>query len=150
MVNVTKVTPVGAYVTLLEYGNIEVWIFKGVYSHFCSWNEIIFVLQGMILSSELSRRRIRSMNKLIRVGRNEVVMVLRVDEEKGYIDLSKRRVNPEDIVLCEDRFDDFFIIDHIYHTYHVYHVYVDTPKLRLWILWCTGVVRGFRYQWRGF
>jgi len=71
------------------------------------------------------------MNKLIRVGRNEVVMVLRVDEEKGYIDLSKRRVNPEDIVLCEDRFDDFFIIDHIYHTYHVYHVYVDTPKLRL-------------------
>ncbi len=37
----------------------------------------------MILSSEFSRRRIRSVNKLIRVGREEVVVVLRVDKEKG-------------------------------------------------------------------
>lgn len=58
----------------------------------------------MILLSELSRRRIRSIQKLIRVGRNEVVVVLRVDKEKGYIDLSKRRVSPEDITKCEERF----------------------------------------------
>ena len=51
----------GAYVKLLEYDNID----------------------GMILLSELSRRRIRSIQKLIRVGRNEVVVVLRVDREKG-------------------------------------------------------------------
>lgn len=37
----------------------------------------------MILLSELSRRRIRSIQKLIRVGRNEVVMVMRIDKEKG-------------------------------------------------------------------
>lgn len=37
----------------------------------------------MILLSELSRRRIRSINKLIRIGRNEVVVVMRVDQEKG-------------------------------------------------------------------
>ena len=73
----------GAYVKLLEYDNID----------------------GMILLSELSRRRIRSIQKLIRVGRNEVVVVLRVDKEKGYIDLSKRRVSPEDIVKCEERFN---------------------------------------------
>ena len=65
----------GAYVKLLEYDNID----------------------GMILLSELSRRRIRSIQKLIRIGRNEVVVVLRVDKEKGYIDLSKRRVSAEDI-----------------------------------------------------
>src|ERR1700761_7682102 len=59
----------------------------------------------MILLSELSRRRIRSIQKLIRVGRNEVVVVLRVDKEKGYIDLSKRRVSPEDIVKCEERYN---------------------------------------------
>lgn len=58
----------------------------------------------MILLSELSRRRIRSINKLIRVGRNEVVVVIRVDKEKGYIDLSKRRVSPEEILKCEDKF----------------------------------------------
>lgn len=40
----------------------------------------------MILLSELSRRRIRSIQKLIRVGRNEVVVVLRVDKEKGNVD----------------------------------------------------------------
>lgn len=80
-------------------------------------------IEGMILLSELSRRRIRSITKLIKVGpglmafcadgqmlrvtrtnvhaglcvclqvgRQEPVMVLRVDKEKGYIDLSKRYV----------------------------------------------------------
>ncbi|KAH7877656.1 eukaryotic translation initiation factor 2 subunit alpha [Lentinula edodes] len=50
--------------------------------------------EGMILLSELSRR----------LGRNEVVVVLHVDKEKGYIDLSKRRVSPEDITKCEERY----------------------------------------------
>lgn len=83
MVNVRNIADLGAYVALLEYNNIE----------------------GLILLSELSRRRIRSINKLIRVGRNEVAMVLRVDKEKGYIDLSKRRVSPEDVAACEDRYN---------------------------------------------
>jgi transcriptional accessory protein Tex/SPT6 len=59
----------------------------------------------MILLSELSRRRIRSINKLLRVGKNEVVMVIRVDKEKGYIDLSKRRVSAEDIRRTDERFN---------------------------------------------
>ncbi|KAI9793243.1 MAG: eukaryotic translation initiation factor 2 subunit alpha [Peltula sp. TS41687] len=83
MVNVKQIAEMGAYVKLMEYDNID----------------------GMILLSELSRRRIRSIQKLIRVGRNEVVVVLRVDKEKGYIDLSKRRVSPEDIVKCEERYN---------------------------------------------
>lgn len=82
MVNVRSIAEMGAYVDLLEYNDIE----------------------GMILLSELSRRRIRSINKLIRIGRNECVVVIRVDKEKGYIDLSKRRVSPEDIVRCEEKF----------------------------------------------
>lgn len=32
-------------------------------------------------------------------------MVMRVDKEKGYIDLSKRRVDPEDVVKCEERYN---------------------------------------------
>ncbi len=78
-----QIAEMGAYVKLLEYDNID----------------------GMILLSELSRRRIRSIQKLIRVGRNEVVVVLRVDKEKGYIDLSKRRVSAEDVVKCEERYN---------------------------------------------
>jgi len=34
-----------------------------------------------------------------------VVMVIRVDREKGYIDLSKRRVSAEDVIKAEDRFN---------------------------------------------
>ncbi|BGP37456.1 hypothetical protein JCM10450v2_001363 [Rhodotorula kratochvilovae] len=83
MVQVKQIQEMGAYVKLLEYDNIE----------------------GMILLSELSRRRIRSIQKLIRVGRNEVVVVMRVDKEKGYIDLSKRRVSPEDVIKCEERYN---------------------------------------------
>lgn len=61
MCQVRQIAEMGAYVKLLEYDNAE----------------------GMILLSELSRRRIRSIQKLVRVGRNEVVVVLRVDKEKG-------------------------------------------------------------------
>ena len=43
----------------------------------------IFFIKGMILLSELSRRRIRSIAKLIRVNRSEVAMVIRCDQEKG-------------------------------------------------------------------
>lgn len=82
MVNVLSIAEMGAYVRLLEYNNIE----------------------GMILLSELSRRRIRSINKLIRVGRDECVVVIRVDKEKGYIDLSKRRVSVEEAKKCENRY----------------------------------------------
>lgn len=77
----------------------------------------------MILLSELSRRRIRSINKLIRVGRTEIVVVLRVDKEKGYIDLSKRRVSPEDIVRAEEKFNKskavHSIMRHVSETCHV-------------------------------
>jgi len=81
MVQVRSIAEMGAYVSLLEYGGIE----------------------GMILLSELSRRRIRSVQKLIKVGRQEPVMVLRVDKEKGYIDLSKRRVGQEDLAVSIKR-----------------------------------------------
>ena len=67
----------------------------------------------MILLSELSRRRIRSVQKLIRVGRNEVVVVMRVDPDKGYIDLSKRRVSAEEVVKCEEQYEKGKAVDSI-------------------------------------
>ena len=48
--------------------------------------------------------RFRSINKLIRVGRTEPVVVIRVDKDKGYIDLSKRRVSKEDIERCTEKY----------------------------------------------
>eukprot|EP01083_Nonionella_stella_P283383 964520_1 len=83
VVQVKSIVDMGAYCSLLEYNGIE----------------------GMILMSELSRRRIRSVNRLIRVGRQEIVAVLRVNKEKGYIDLSKKRVSPEEVLLIEEKWN---------------------------------------------
>ena len=100
MVNVQSIAEMGAYVRLLEYNNIE----------------------GMILLSELSRRRIRSINKLIRVGRDECVVVIRVDKEKGYIDLSKRRVSQEEAKLCENKYSKAKCVHSILrHTVELLH-----------------------------
>jgi len=82
VVRVNKVEEFGAYVTLLEYNNIE----------------------AMILSSEVSRKRIRSIHKHLRIGKQDVMQVLRVDKEKGYIDLSKKYVTEDDITAATDRF----------------------------------------------
>lgn len=107
MVCVKQIAEMGAYVKLLEYNDIE----------------------GMILLSELSRRRIRSINKLIRVGRDECVVVIRVDKEKGYIDLSKRRVAPEDAKKCENRYSKakcvHSILRHAVELLHLEKVEVD-------------------------
>jgi ribosomal protein S1 len=101
MVEVKNIADMGAYVSLLEYKGIE----------------------GMILLSELSRRRIRSINKLIRVGKVEVAMVMRVDKEKGYIDLSKRRVASE--VSVSHTYIRTYM--HTYmHTYKYTYIYIHT------------------------
>jgi len=80
---VKDIGEMGAYAKLLEFNDKE----------------------GMILMSELSRRRIRSVNKLVRIGRDEYVVVLRADTEKGYIDLSKRRTNQEDYEMALNRYE---------------------------------------------
>ena len=59
MVKVNTVEDIGAYVSLLEYGGIE----------------------GMIALSELTKRKIRSLNKVLQVGSVEAVAVLSVDKE---------------------------------------------------------------------
>ena len=72
----------GVYVTLLEYGDLE----------------------GLILPNELSKRRYRSILKLVRVGHQEVAAVIKVDEKKRYIDLSKKRVSNKDVAIALDRY----------------------------------------------
>ncbi|KAJ1736766.1 hypothetical protein H4S06_002888 [Coemansia sp. BCRC 34490] len=82
MVRIVRIAEVGAYVALEEYNDTE----------------------GVILMKELSKRRIRSVQKLVRIGRREAAVVQRVDKEKSYIDLSKSKVTTEEAVQCNDKY----------------------------------------------
>ncbi len=70
-VEVQNVNDLGADVKLLEFGETK----------------------GMLPNSELSHRRIRSF--LLRVGRIEIVSVIRVNGKAGHIELSKKRVTSQ-------------------------------------------------------
>ncbi|MEW5896767.1 MAG: S1 RNA-binding domain-containing protein [Nanoarchaeota archaeon] len=67
---VTKLFPNSVFVDLLEYDD-----------------------SGMIHISEISPGRIRNLRDFVSIGRQIVCKVLRIDREKGHIDLSLRRVN---------------------------------------------------------
>jgi len=74
MVRVKRLEANEAFVQLLEYDDHE----------------------AMVQYTELSNRRVRSAREHIRDGKLEVMEVLRVDEAKGYIDLSRKRVTDND------------------------------------------------------
>lgn len=67
---ITKIQPNSVFVGLDEYG-----------------------LSGMIHISEISPGRIRNLRDFVKEGKKVVCVVLRVNRERGYIDLSLRRVN---------------------------------------------------------
>jgi translation initiation factor 2 subunit 1 len=78
MVQVKSIEDMGAYVQLVCTRRLNT---DGQVAD--SWQLEYDNIEGMILLSELSRRRIRSVQKILRVGRNEVVVVMRVDPDKG-------------------------------------------------------------------
>jgi translation initiation factor 2 subunit 1 len=71
---VVKVNPFSAFVSLDEYGKKE----------------------GMIHISEIAGKWVRDIRKFVRVGQKVVVMVMRLDKEKGHITLSLKRVKKYD------------------------------------------------------
>jgi len=72
----------GAYAVLLEYENME----------------------GYLLSTEVTKKRVKLVNKYMKVGKQEPMMVIRVDRDKRYIDLSKKKVLAADGASTEITF----------------------------------------------
>jgi translation initiation factor 2 subunit 1 len=70
MARVNSIDEMGVLCSLLEYNNLE----------------------GFLPLSELSRKRMRSVLRHVRVGQKQVLQVIRVDTERGYTDLSKKYV----------------------------------------------------------
>jgi len=72
MCRVLSIDEMGVICSLLEYNNAE----------------------GFLPLSEISRKRIRSVLRHVRVGQKQVLQVLRVDTERGFTDLSKKYITP--------------------------------------------------------
>ena len=83
MCKVVEVLDLGSYVELLEYDNIR----------------------GMIGISDLSRLRVRHIQKLVNVGKILAAEVLRVDRERKCIDLSKKTVTFEEFQSMETKYE---------------------------------------------
>jgi len=86
MVKVSRIDDLGVYGSLLEYCNRE----------------------GMLAKSELSSRRMRSIYKLVRIGKVYTLVVLAVNREKGFIDLSKKRLDatPEERLKYDNGYNN--------------------------------------------
>ena len=77
---VVSISEYGIEVTLIEYNGIT----------------------GYINCSEVSRKKKVNFNKLLTIGKDILVHVLQVDEDKNMIDLSKRTIGDDDIKLFTD------------------------------------------------
>lgn len=82
VVKITSVDDLGAKCELLEYGGIE----------------------GMMPATEYTRKSVRSLKKLIQPGKQEVLCVISVDDEKNYVDLSKKRVTSAEITTANAKY----------------------------------------------
>eukprot|EP01130_Rhizamoeba_saxonica_P007164 TRINITY_DN2890_c0_g1_i1.p1 TRINITY_DN2890_c0_g1~~TRINITY_DN2890_c0_g1_i1.p1 ORF type:complete len:289 (-),score=89.31 TRINITY_DN2890_c0_g1_i1:36-902(-) len=60
----------------------------GVMCHLLEYNNV----EGFLPLSEISRKRMRSVLRHVRVGQKQVLQVLRVDNERGFTDLSKKYI----------------------------------------------------------
>ena len=83
MVRVNSIDDMGVLCSLLEYNDLE----------------------GFLPLSEISRKRMRSVLRHVRVGQKQVLQVLRVDTERGYVDLSKKYIAGDEKELGSTKYE---------------------------------------------
>jgi translation initiation factor 2 subunit 1 len=114
IVSIKDSNEMGIYVSLLEFDEIE----------------------GLLLFSEVSRRRIRSLSKLIKKGKKEIVSVIRVDNDKSYIDVSKRQISEIEVNYMKKKRNFGKIVNLISNNFsRVISIDFEEIKLRwIWLL----------------
>lgn len=70
-------------------------------------------MEAIIAPNELTKTVKQNPHKATRVGRQEVVKVIRVDETRGFIDVSKKQVDEEAALHCMDKFSKAKLIHSI-------------------------------------
>lgn len=82
MTKITRIDPACVYVDLLEYG-----------------------MEGMLPLREISDRKVRNIHGVLRVGMQECMQVLYIDPDKGYVDLTRRKILPDEIEECSIKYN---------------------------------------------
>jgi translation initiation factor 2 subunit 1 len=77
----SEIKDLGAYVRLIEYDDIE----------------------GFIMLSQVTTKRVKTVQKFLKIGKQEFMEVLRVDENQKYIDLSKKSLKSDAIQAAAKR-----------------------------------------------
>lgn len=86
-------------------------------------------------------------NRLLKVGKDEVLRVLKVDIKGGYIDLSKKQVKQEEIEECKKHYAKSKHVDRIMRLLAV-HCHEDLEKLNSKIAW--PLYKKFEHAYDGF
>lgn len=115
MVSITNIDDIGAICSLLEYNNIE----------------------GFIYLSELNQKRIRSVLKHIRIGQKHVFRVINIDN--NYINLSKKYIDESEKVKGTEKYKHgkavHRIVKHLAETKHQNIDYIY--EIMIWPLYKT-------------
>merc|ERR1719509_490973 len=84
------------------------------------------------MMTELTKRRVRSIYKLVRIGKVYTLVVHAVNEEKGFIDLSKKRVDAteEERQAYDDKFNNAKALNSIIRQYQARHTPLQNLKRR--------------------
>lgn len=80
-------------------------------------------LKGYISYSEVSRKKKFNVNKILTVGKETHLIVINVDPDKGFIDLSKRTINDEEITLFDEKYKIYIKLYNMFR--HFFKKYYD-------------------------
>ena len=59
--------------------------------------------EGLLFKDDFTKKNI-PINRLLEIGKEEILKVIKVDKKKNYIDLSKKQVNEEEKEQCKLRY----------------------------------------------
>jgi len=109
---------------------------------------------GIIPSSELTRRKYRLSNKIAKIGQRQACIVTKVDQVKGYIDISKNKLNKSSEAECDRKFSrgqksinlikDFYLDFYKPETFDV-EKFTDICNRSIWQLDAKDNIKGSSY-----
>lgn len=96
MLKITKELP--------DINELVIFKTKQLHDSYAIVDLIEYELEGLLLFSEVSKKRIKSISKELPLNKLEVAIVTKVDQDKKLIDLSRKRVSYDEIMKTKDEY----------------------------------------------